>query len=169
MGILRVKPIENISNLTEEKNFAWSFQPLFIAIKFILVDFGHYDGRQLRFFTGFKSVIFTFLGYFLFCLNVVSQITIIYLRWEKRNLFEISSTLNVNHTIAIVNYGVRNIVIHFCLLAMAGGRWRKLWKSVRKMEQFRKPQNTGNYDRFRVLCLLGIFYILIIVIAIQQL
>ena len=148
-----------------EKNFAWSFQPLLIGMKFAFVDLGHYDGHSLQFFTGFKSNLFTIFGVFLFSINVASQIASIYLRKEKRDSFSrISSTIHLNGVIEMLNYAIRNVIIHLSMLIVARLRWKKLWKSVRKMESFINPLETEIYHHFRNICLFGLLYTLCIVI-----
>ena len=161
--IIKVAPMEDSSS-SVEKNFAWSFQPLLIGMKFAFVDLGHYDGHSLQFLTGFKSKLLTLLGILLFFINFASQIASIYLRNEKRNSFSGSSNIHLNVIIEMVNYAIRNVVIHLSMLIVARLRWKKLWKSVRKMESFINPQDTEIYHHFRNICLFGLLYTLCIVI-----
>lgn len=163
MRTVKVTPMEDMSLVTVEKNFAWSFQPLLIGMKFAFVDFGHYNGHSLQFLNGFKSNLFTLLGVLLFFINIASQIAAIFFRKENRILFSGSSTIYLNGIIEVVNYSIRNVIIHLSMLVVARLRWKKLWKSVRKMESFINPQETEIYHHFRNICLFGLLYILCIV------
>ena len=139
------------------QNLISSLNPLLVWNRIIAIEF-------------FKSKVLTILGYLLFLINLAVQVISLFnwLNAEKVRISVISSTFLTSRTMSQINYSIRNIGIHFCLLVSVRRKWQKLAESIDKMDRFVQRTNQNVYRRYRNLSILGILYIIILVIRIGK-
>lgn len=161
MKVTKVTPFQQ-SNV---RNLAWSMKPLVLWMRFIGIDFGHYDASLLKLSKGLKSKMFNVLASLLLIVNLFIQIlSISFLHYESGpSLTDSSPTLRVNHFIHKINYCTRNISGHLCLLLIVRRRWRKIWKAMKQMEPFMTMNEPGVYLNLRKFAVFGTVYILVMV------
>ena len=161
MCTIKNRAVTNISESPGIGNsFAWSLKPLFILLKLIAIDLGHYEGRFFKFRSGLKSKLTHFLAYLWLAVNLTIHIYVFLLRLHEKSYR--SSTFYGNVLIDQINYSFRNVAVHFSLLFMVRRRWVKLWECINQIESFIKNQ-PSIYRCLRITAIVGIFYVLLMV------
>ena len=170
MKLIKVGPMEHVPGseeqsrpvLTSENSFAWSLKPLFISLKLIIIDVGHYNECYLQFSSTLKSKLLTYTAYIWFVVSlIIHLITIIFLLTHESP--HPTSTFLVNCIVDHINFNVRNVAVHFGLLFIVRRRWEKLWKYVNELEMLIGNQPKV-YRNLRIMSTLGIAYGLIMVL-----
>jgi hypothetical protein len=167
MLTVKVRSIDS-GNSVKHKNFAWSLKPLLIWMRVIFVDLGTCNNFNFQFTEGFKYKLFTVLGYSLLLLNIGCNLfgSVLNSWYSEKSQCVPSSIFCMNRKIDQINYSLRNIGVHLCLLLNTRGNCKKLWKSVEKISHFMQNE-TDIYRRFRLLSVVGILYILLMVISLK--
>ena len=145
-----------------EKDWLWSVQPLLTWFRYLGVDLLHADQ---------ENSCPCFLIYRLFCLLLSIGNQVFCLCYVYNNVKNVSDkfisdkgfnsdTFTWNSSIDYVNYAFHSIGCHLVLLCVVRTRFSSLVTSFQRLESF---LNRDVVDAIRKICILAIFYVIIVV------